>query len=209
MLVTDRRVAGAGEVAAAVRAAAAIAPVALQIREKDLEVAAYLRFTAAIRSAVGAGPAPAHGIRILCNGRLDVALASGAEGVHLTSGGPPVRRVRRAVGVGLRIGVSTHSIAEIRAAVDGGADYVVFGPVYETPSKRGMGEPQGLEVLGAAVEAASPVPLLAIGGIDAGRARACRDAGAHGVGMIRGVLAAPDPEGAAREIQRALRGEGR
>ncbi|MGD8376783.1 MAG: thiamine phosphate synthase, partial [Acidobacteriota bacterium] len=181
----------------------------LQIREKDLDVAAYLRLAAAIRSAVGEEPVPPHAMRILCNGRLDVTLASGAEGVHLTSTGPPVHRVRRAVGRGVRIGVSTHSVAAIRSAVDGGADYVVFGPVYETPSKRGMGEPQGIAALRAAVEAASPVPLLAIGGIDAGRARQCRGAGAHGVGMIRGVLAAPDPEEAARAIQRALRGEGR
>jgi thiamine-phosphate pyrophosphorylase len=134
------------------------------------------------------------------NRRFDVALAAGADGVHLPADGLPVGRVRAASGGRLVIGRSTHALDEVRRAADEGADYVVFGPVYDTPSKRGVLAPRGLEALAEA--AAVGVPLYAIGGIDAGRAAAVLRQGAQGVAAIRACATAAS----AAELVAALRG---
>ena len=162
-------------------------PLALQLREKALPDSELLRQA---RRLVQAGD-PAHN-PVMVNGRLDVALAAGAAGVHLPARGVALGRVRQAVGEALTVGVSTHSPEEVRSAVAGGADYILFGPVFATPSKAGMGEPQGLNGLRRAVEAAGSVPLLAVGGVTAETAAACREAGAWGVAVIRALLSAGD-----------------
>ena len=196
MLVTDRRLAEPAILAAAALAAASSASVMVQLREKDLPAARLLAMARFLREELAGEP----GVLLSLNGRFDLALAAGAGGVHLTSSGPPVARVRAAVGEGLRIGASTHSESEVRKAERQGADYVLFGPVFETPSKRGMGEAKGLPGLAAAVRAAGKMPVLAVGGIDAARAARCLEVGARGVAVIRAVLAAADPALQARRI---------
>jgi thiamine-phosphate pyrophosphorylase len=128
---------------------------------------------------------------------LDVALAVGADGVHLGQTSFPSTTARRVLGPGRLIGASTHSPAEIAAAT--GADFIVFGPVYATPSKVAYGEPQGLARLREAV-AQSPVPVLAIGGITAERITEVMATGASGVALISALSAAPDPARATREL---------
>jgi thiamine-phosphate pyrophosphorylase len=177
------------------RAGEAGIPLALQLREKALPDAELLR--QARRLVQGTDPAQAP---VVVNGRLDVALAAGAAGVHLPARGAPLHRVRQAAGEALAVGVSTHSPQEVRSAAAGGADYIVFGPVFSTPSKAGMGEPQGLAGLERAVEAAGSVPLLAVGGVTTETAGACRETGAWGVAVIRALLEAADPLAALHEL---------
>jgi thiamine-phosphate pyrophosphorylase len=122
--------------------------------------------------------------RLLVNDRFDVALAAGADGVHLTSTSLPSRVVREVCGPELLIGASTHSLAEARAARDGGADFIVFGPVFETESKRGFGPPQGLEKLEEATSELRGFPVLAIGGVTVDNAEKCFAVGASGFAGI-------------------------
>ncbi len=122
--------------------------------------------------------------RLLVNDRVDIALAAGADGVHLTSRSLPADVVRNICGPDFLIGVSTHSLAEAQAAQATGADFVVFGPVFETESKRAFGEPQGLDKLREVANALGPFAVLAIGGITRENLAACVDAGASGIAGI-------------------------
>jgi thiamine-phosphate pyrophosphorylase len=123
--------------------------------------------------------------RLLVNDRSDIARAAGADGVHLTTGSLPVEVVRSICGAKFLIGVSTHSVEEARVAQIGGADFVVFGPVFETESKRAYGEPQGLGKLREVTSALDGFPVVAIGGITLENVGACFEAGARGVAAIR------------------------
>lgn len=132
-----------------------------------------------------------HGARVLVNDRLDVALAAGADGVHLRANSLPASEVRRIVsGKDFLIGVSTHSLVEIQTAERGGADFVVYGPVYDTASKREYGAPLGPRNL-AQVCKASSIPVLAIGGINLGNFREALQCGAAGIAAI-GIFTDPD-----------------
>lgn len=183
-LVTDRRrLVGASvsfvEQVAALERVIATAVAAgvdlIQVREPDLESRDLLTVA---RLAVDA--ARGFECRIVVNDRLDVALAAGADGVHLRASGAPVPRVRACVPPGWLIGRSAHSPAEVAAAAT--ADYIVFGTVFDTASKPGvMG--QGLTRLAAAVGGVT-VPVLAIGGINAGNVAQCAEVGAKGVAAI-------------------------
>ncbi len=154
----------------------------IQIREKDMSAKAVAAFT---RAAIER--ARPHGARVLVNDRLDVAMAAGADGVHLRVSSIPVREVRAvAAKKGLDdflIGVSTHSIAEARLAEEGGADFIICGPVYDTPSKRDFGRPLGLDVF-AEIRDAVEIPVLAIGGINLSNYREPLRRGAAGVAAI-------------------------
>jgi thiamine-phosphate pyrophosphorylase len=196
-LITDRRATAgrplAAVVAAALRGAARFRrpdgrlPLALSLREKDLtggELVALARELGGLTGAAGAD--------LYINGRFDVALAAGAQGVHLPAGGPSPAEVRAAAPA-LRIGVSTHTTEEVQAAARAGADFVVFGPVFATPSKRDLLATRGLPGLAAAA-ASAPVPVLALGGITPVSAAVCRNAGARGLACIRAIMSAADPE---------------
>ena len=123
--------------------------------------------------------------RLLVNDRSDIASAAGAGGVHLTTHSLPVDVVRKIYGAEFLIGVSTHSLDEARAAATAGADFVVFGPVFETESKRVYGEPQGVAKLSEVTRELREFPVVAIGGITLENAEECFDAGARGVAAIR------------------------
>ena len=135
--------------------------------------------------------------RLLVNDRADIARAAGADGVHLTARSLEASIVRRAFGPEFLIGVSTHTLSEASAARDHGADFAVYGPVFDTPSKRAYGPPAGLESLREVVQALSPFPLVALGGITRDNASAALDAGASGVAAIR-LFA--DPEQLAQTV---------
>ncbi|HEX5632829.1 MAG TPA: thiamine phosphate synthase, partial [Gemmatimonadales bacterium] len=142
-LITDRRL--ATQLAARAEAALRGLPpgtVALHLREKDLGGRALLLLARALGEVCRAT-----GQRFVVNDRLDVALACGADGVHLPSAGVPPADARRLLGPGALVGVSCHSEAEVRRAREGGASYATFGPVHDTPSKRAFGAPVGLEAL--------------------------------------------------------------
>jgi thiamine-phosphate pyrophosphorylase len=122
--------------------------------------------------------------RLLVNDRFDIARAAGADGVHLTTRSLPTNVVRSICGENFLIGVSTHSVETALDARAGGADFVVFGPVFETPSKQIYGEPQGLEKLRGVTGALHGFPVLAIGGITLENAGDCFRAGASGIAAI-------------------------
>ena len=172
---------------------------AVQLRAKELPTRPLLDLAVALR-----GLTARHGARLLVNERADVALAVGADGVHLPADGLPVDAARRLFGPGRLVVASTHSEAEAERAAEAGADLIVFGPVFDTPSKRQFGPPQGLDVLGDVCRRV-PVPVIAIGGITVGRLEAVRDRGAAGVAVIRAILDAEDPEGAATALVGAWR----
>jgi len=154
----------------------------IQIREKDMSAKELTAFT---RAAIEC--ARPHGARVLVNDRLDVAMAAGADGVHLRASSIPAREVRAvAAKTGLDdflIGVSTHSVAEAKLAEDGGADFIVCGPVYDTPSKRAFGPPLGLDVFAEILDAVE-TPVLAVGGINLSNYREPLRRGAAGVAAI-------------------------
>jgi thiamine-phosphate pyrophosphorylase len=165
---------------------------AVQLREKDLEARALLAMAESLREVTRS-----HGARLLINDRADVALAAGADGVQRTHASLPVSVLRAITPAGFLIGASAHSIAEAREAVEQGADFVVFGPVYDTPSKRRYGPPQGLRALGA-VAAAVSRPVLAVGGITPARATEALAAGAAGVAVIGAIYGAARPADATK-----------
>jgi thiamine-phosphate pyrophosphorylase len=176
--------------------------VAVQLRAKGLPAAELVALARALR-AVAAGA----GQRLLVNDRLDVALAAGADGVHLPAAGIPPAEARRLAGPGRLVAVSCHSAADVAAARDAGADFATFGPIFDTPSKRGYGPPVGLAALAGAV--ALGLPLVGLGGVHAGNAPSVAAAGAAGVAAIRAWLDAPDPGGAVRQLLAAFgRGPG-
>ena len=151
----------------------------IQIREKTLSARMLFELvTRAMRITRGSAT------RLLVNDRLDVALAAGADGVHLTSASVPVRVVRAVCGPEFLIGASTHSLETARDARDGGADFVVFGPVFETESKRAYGPPQGLNKLQQVARELQGFPVVAIGGITLDNAESCFAAGASGIAGI-------------------------
>jgi thiamine-phosphate pyrophosphorylase len=171
--------------------------VAVQLREKDLDGRALLDLARRLRILTAAA-----GARLFVNDRVDVALAAGADGVHLGRGALAVDDVR-AIAPELQIALATHSVDDVaRAAADDRVSFVVFGPVFDTPSKRAYGPPLGLNLLRAA--AASPVPVLAIGGVDRETISACLAAGASGVACIRPILGNGDPETALRGFFEAI-----
>jgi thiamine-phosphate pyrophosphorylase len=123
--------------------------------------------------------------RLLVNDRADIASAAGADGVHLSTRSIETSVVRRTFGRDFLIGVSSHTLEEARAARDDGADFAVFGHIFDTPSKRAYGSPVGLDALREAARALSPFPILAIGGITRAGAESVILAGARGIAAIR------------------------
>lgn len=194
-LITDRAYAPGGDLAAALEAPLAAGVRLVQLREKDLSARDLLALARGLKARTDRA-----GASLLVNDRADVARAVGA-GVHLTSDDPPVAEVRAWLGPKALIGVSTHRPAEAAAAGAAGASFVTFGPVYDTPSKRGRGV--GPAALAEAVRAAG-VPVFALGGVDGARLAEVRAAGGYGIAVIRAVLADPDPGGAARALLGAL-----
>ncbi|MBV9958094.1 MAG: thiamine phosphate synthase [Acidobacteria bacterium] len=172
-------------VRAAVRARVSL----IQLREKNLSARSLYELTARA-SALTAGSAT----KLLVNDRADIARAAGADGVHLTTTSLAPHIVQHAFGADFLIGVSTHTLAEARAAREGGADFAVFGPVFATPSKSLYGAPVGLAALRAAAETLKPFPLIALGGITRENAVSTLKAGASGVAAIRALGEAHDLE---------------
>lgn len=167
---------------------------AIQLRERDLPAKDVLVLAREVQSIAGSRDS-----QLVINDRIDVALALDGVGVHLRSDSLPTAVARRLLGPNRLLGISAHSVDEVLQAEENGADYVILGPIYETPSKRAFGPPLGLGLLEEACRRAH-IPIVGIGGISAARARDVRGAGAFGVAVITAVLSAVDAEAATREL---------
>jgi thiamine-phosphate diphosphorylase len=193
MLVTDRGLAG-GEDALARKVSEAVAGGVnvVQLREKDLSEGGLLRLAERIKLAIEGRAL------FIVNGPLDVASEAGADGVHLPEAMPALAKRPR----GLIVGRSVHSVEAATLAEAEGADYVIFGPVFETLSHADA-PAAGLEALSAVVSAVS-IPVVAIGGVLITRVRAIMDAGAGGIAVIGAILGSPSPHEAASALRREL-----
>jgi len=167
---------------------------AIQLREKDLsgrELFSAAEKTRALCNRYRA--------RLFINDRIDVALAVEADGVQLGTASMPIEAARELLGPGKLLGASTHSLEEAKEAERGGADFILFGPVYFTPSKASYGAPQGLEALKKIVEKIS-LPVYAIGGIKPENIEDVRSMGVRGVALISAIMSANGPKPATQKI---------
>jgi len=166
----------------------------IQLREKDLVGRELFFLAEAARKLT-----QRYHALLLINDRIDIALAVDADGVHLSTASIPIESARALLGRQQLLGASTHSLEEAQEAERNGADFVVFGPVYFTPSKASYGSPQGLAALKKVVEKLS-LPIYAIGGIKLENIADTRRTGVRGVALISAVMSAADPENATKEI---------
>ena len=197
-LVTDRSQTRGRDLTAVVAECLAAGLPAVQVREKDLGAADLAALCRPLRALTRD-----HAARLVVNDRVDVALAVDADGVQRTHASLPVDDIRRIAGARLAIGASVHSLEDAIDAEVRGADWIVFGPVYDTPSKRRWGSPQGLDRL-AKVAAAVRLPVIAIGGMTPERVAPVRAAGAAGVAVIAAILDADAPGDATKRFLEAL-----
>ena len=151
----------------------------IQLREKNLSARVLFELTNQAAQLTRASET-----RLLVNDRADVARAAGADGVHLTAHSLGADVMRRTFGPDFLIGVSSHSIAEARAARAANADFAVWGPVFATGSKNAFGAPQGVTKLQTVVRDVAPFPIIALGGINADNFVSCLEAGASGIAGI-------------------------
>jgi thiamine-phosphate pyrophosphorylase len=178
----------------------------IQIRERELDSAQLLHWSAGLAAAARKGQsASGREVAIFVNRRVDIALATTADGVHLGFDALAPRDARALFDLAGRpatIGVSTHHPDEVRAAARDGADYAHLAPIFAPKSKRSSRPPLGTEALEEV--RACGLPVLAQGGIDAPRCREVVAAGADGVAVTGAILMADDPEAAAAELRQAL-----
>jgi thiamine-phosphate pyrophosphorylase len=196
-LVTDRSQV-TGTLEEAVEACLGAGLKAVQLREKDLAAPDLLSLARRLRDSTRR-----HGAKLFINDRADVALGVGADGVQRAGTSLPVSALRSFSPPGFLIGASVHSVAEGRAAEPEGADFLLFGPVYDTPSKRQYGPPQGLAAL-ERIASTVRLPVFAVGGVTPARAAEVTRAGASGVAVIAAILGVERPADAVKAFLDAL-----
>lgn len=185
-LITDRRLVRKGTLTSAVKAALDGGVRMVQLREKDLPIRDLLSLAEEMRHLTRT-----YDTLLFINDRLDVAICAEADGLHLPQNGLPVEGIKPVLPAGMRVGVSTHSVAEAKEAEAGGADFITFGPIYETPSKAVYGKPVGVAALNE-VCGSVKIPIYGLGGIAAGQIEEVFSAGAYGVAMISAILGQED-----------------
>jgi len=172
---------------------------AIQLREKDLPTRELLEMAQWMR-----GLTKEYGANLIINDRVDVALAVGADGVHLGRDSIPANAVRIISDGKLLIGVSTHGIGEAIEAEKYGADFITLGPIYETPSKFKYGSPIGIDMI-RQVKSNLSIPVLAIGGIKLNKVHEVTEAGADGIALISAILTAKNIKETTEELMRFLK----
>jgi thiamine-phosphate pyrophosphorylase len=199
-LCTDRILSKGRPIAEAVEAAIAGGVTMVQIREKEAETRDFYELALAVQAVTRR-----HKIPLVVNDRVDIALAIGADGLHLGQTDMPLAVARRLVGTGMFIGVSAGTAAEAAAAEKEGADYLGVGAVYPTGSKADAGDAIGLGRV-REIRAAVKLPFVAIGGIGAANAAQVLAAGADGVAVISAILSQPDIRAAAEKLKAVITG---
>ena len=194
-LVTDRGLCGPRSLEDVVLRAVQGGVASVQLREKDLDTRAFVEEAARLKAALAAS-----GVPLLINDRVDVALAVGAQGVHLGQRDLPCAIARRLLGPSAILGLSVETWADVLRAEDEPVDYLGVSPVFATPTKTDTRGAWGLEGL-ARIRARSRHPLVAIGGLDASNLAEVVRAGAEGIAVVSALCAAPDPGRAAERLQ--------
>lgn len=197
-LVTDRSLSRGRSTPEIVRAAVQGGATCVQLREKTCSTREFIAEALAVR-----GFLKSRGIPLIINDRVDIALAVGADGVHLGQGDMPLAMARSILGESKIIGISAESLRDAIAAESAGADYLGVSPIFATPTKTDTTAPLGLEGL-RAIRREVKLPLVAIGGLNASNAAAVIAGGADGVAVVSAIVAAEDPERAARELARHI-----
>jgi thiamine-phosphate pyrophosphorylase len=171
---------------------------AIQLRERDLSAKELVTLAREVQAVMASRRS-----QLLINDRIDVALALEGVGVHLRSNSLPVSVARQLLGAQRLLGISVHAVEEAVQVESQGVDYIVLGPIYETPTKQMFGPPLGIQTLEKACRLVR-IPIIGIGGVTAARVREMRCAGAFGVAVITAVLGAVNVESAARELLDAV-----
>ncbi len=197
-LVTDRGLCRSRSLQDVVMQAVKGGAAYVQLREKDLTTRAFVEEAIWIKKML-----VPHRVPLIINDRIDVALASGAEGVHIGQEDMPYKTARRLMGPKAIIGLSVETWKDVEVSEKLDVDYIGVSPVFATPTKTDTKEPWGLDGL-RRIKAASRHPLVAIGGINAENARAVIEAGADALAVVSAICAADDPEAATREILNAF-----
>ncbi len=200
-LITDRTLTEGRELCTVVEAALSGGVTAVQLREKDLNGKELFELAGKLSAHC-----QAHKAQLFINDRIDVAMAVDAAGVQLGKTSLSIETARALLGTEKLIGYSAHSAEEAQAAEKKGADFVLFGPVFFTPSKVSFGAPQGVERLRHAITQTA-LPVYAIGGIKPDNLAEVMQTGCRGVALISAILSAPDPFNAARSIRAKLAGK--
>ena len=197
-LVTDRVSAGTRTLADVVAACVQGGVSCVQLREKQQDTRDFLAHAMALQQLLAL-----HAIPLVINDRIDIALACGAQGVHLGQSDMPVAHARRLLPPHVFIGWSVETMHDVAQGAVLPLDYLGVSPIYATSTKTDTRAPWGLDGL-RRVRAASRLPLVAIGGIDAGNAREVLAAGADGLAVVSALCAAPDPRAAAAALRRII-----
>lgn len=199
-LVTDRHLSQGRSTVDVVRAAVRGGVTCVQLREKECSTRAFMEEAWAVRRLLDELETR---IPLIVNDRIDIALAIGADGVHLGQTDMPITDARRLAGSSLTIGISAESVADAIRAEAEGADYIGVSPVFATPTKNDTAPPLGLAGL-RAIRAAVSLPLVGIGGIKAENAAEIIRAGANGVAVVSAIVGAPCPERAAAALKQRI-----
>ena len=198
LLVTDRHQTNGRPLLPLLQRVLTAAAPAIQLRERDLSARELVTLAREVQAVMASRRSP-----LLINDRIDVALALEGVGINLRSDSLPVSVARQLLGARRLLGISVHAVEEAVQAELQGADYVILGPIYETPSKQMFGPPLGIHTLEKACRLVR-IPIIGIGGVTVARAREMRRAGAFGVAVITAILGAADVESAARELLDAV-----
>ena len=171
----------------------------VQLRAKALETSEFLDLATRMAAALKKRSVP-----LIINDRVDIAMACGADGVHLGQDDMPIDKARRLLGRSMIIGISVNTLKEAREAERLGADYIGLGPVYATATKDTELPVLGLESI-RRIQEKIGIPIIAIGGINAGNAAEVMKAGAAGIAVVSAILGAPDARKAASELKKKVR----
>ena len=198
-LVTDRHQTAGRPLVSVVGRAVNAGVRAVQLRERDLPIRALLSLSLDLQRELP-------DMQLFINDRVDLAVGLGCRGVHLRESSLPAPVVRTLLRPSQLLGLSVHSVQGAVAAERHGADFVVLGPIYDTPSKREYGAPLGLQVLEQAARAVT-IPIFAIGGMTASRTREMLQAGAFGVAVLSSILSASNVEAETEKFLAAIERE--
>ena len=197
-LVTDRSLSKGRATLQIVTAAVAGGATCVQLREKHCGTREFINEALALKPLLNA-----HNIPLIINDRLDVALAVGADGVHLGQTDMPIAMARKIAGSSLLIGISAESLEDALEAQREGADYIGISPVFATPTKIDTAPPLGLAGV-SKIRAQVDIPMVGIGGINQDNAASVIAAGADGVAVVSAIVSAADPGTAAKSLKASI-----